>query len=152
MSGLAARSGKHVKESAGDKAGSGSSIPAELVSRGACPNSFAPRQTPASATATRREYLPPDSPGFSPIEPLWSQVKQALKSQSLRNAGQRLKAVRVAFASITQATVRGSFHTPDTLHNLWKGSTEGQRRVVFERLLAARPRWRGAAAAGSARL
>ena len=109
MSGLAARSGKHVKESAGDKAGSGSSIPAELVSRGACLDNFAPRQTPASATAARREYLPPYSPDFNPIEPLWSQVKQALKSQAPQNTGQRLKTVRVAFAPITQTDCQGFF-------------------------------------------
>jgi transposase len=57
----------------------------------------------------RLEYLPPYSPDFNPIEPLWSKVKQTLKSRAPRNERQLLKAARTAFAAITPTDCQGFF-------------------------------------------
>ena len=57
----------------------------------------------------RLEYLPPYSPDFNPIEPMWSKVKQGLKSRAPRNARQLLKAAGAAFANVTQADCQGFF-------------------------------------------
>jgi len=67
----------------------------------------------------RLEYLPPYSPDFNPIEPLWSKVKQGLRSRGPRNARQLHLAAGSAFAAVTPPTVKGSFCTPDTLYDLW---------------------------------
>lgn len=57
----------------------------------------------------RLEYLPPYSPDFNPIEPMWSKVKQAVKSHEPRNARQLLKAARAAFAAVTPTDCQGFF-------------------------------------------
>jgi transposase len=57
----------------------------------------------------RREYLPPYSPDFNPIEPMWSQVKQGLKSQEPRNARQLHRAAGAAFAAVTSTDCQGFF-------------------------------------------
>lgn len=57
----------------------------------------------------RLEYLPPYSPDFNPIEPMWSKVKQGLKSQEPRNARQLHKAAGAAFAAVTPANCQGFF-------------------------------------------
>ena len=57
----------------------------------------------------RLEYLPPYSPDFNPIEPMWSKVKQGLKSQEPRNARQLHKAAGVAFTAVTPADCQGFF-------------------------------------------
>jgi transposase len=57
----------------------------------------------------RLEYLPPYSPDFKPIEPMWSQVKQGLKSQEPRHARQLHKAAGAAFAAVTPADCQGFF-------------------------------------------
>jgi len=57
----------------------------------------------------RLEYLPPYSPDFNPIEPMWSKVKQAVKSHEPRNARQLLKAARAAFAAVTPNDCQGFF-------------------------------------------
>lgn len=61
------------------------------------------------AAGARLEYLPPYSPDFNPIEPMWSKVKQGLKSQEPRNDRQLLKAARIAFAAVTPADCQGFF-------------------------------------------
>jgi transposase len=61
------------------------------------------------AAGARLEYLPPYSPDFNPIEPMWSKVKQALKSRAPRNARQLLKAAGTAFATVTPADCQGFF-------------------------------------------
>jgi transposase len=61
------------------------------------------------STGARLEYLPPYSPDFNPIEPLWSKVKQGLKSRQPRNARQLHKAAGAAFAAVTPADCRGFF-------------------------------------------
>lgn len=57
----------------------------------------------------RLEYLPPYSPDFNPIEPMWSKVKQGLKSREPRNARQLHKAAGAAFAAVTPTDCRGFF-------------------------------------------
>ncbi|MFN0069778.1 MAG: IS630 family transposase [Limisphaerales bacterium] len=57
----------------------------------------------------RLEYLPPYSPDFNPIEPIWSKVKQGLKGREPRNARQLLAAARAAFAAVTPEDCRGFF-------------------------------------------
>lgn len=57
----------------------------------------------------RLEYLPPYSPDFNPIEPMWSKVKQGLKSRQPRNARQLHQAAGAAFATVTSADCQGFF-------------------------------------------
>jgi len=61
------------------------------------------------ATGARLEYLPPYSPDFNPIEPMWSKVKQKIKNREPRNARQLLKAASVAFAAVTPTDCHGFF-------------------------------------------
>ena len=61
------------------------------------------------ARGARLEYLPPYSPDFNPIEPMWSKVKQGLKSREPRNARQLDKATRAAFATVTPKDCEGFF-------------------------------------------
>jgi transposase len=64
------------------------------------------------AAGARLEYLPPYSPDFNPMEPMWSKVKQTLKSQQPRNERQLLKAAAAAFAAVSPEDCRGFFfHT-----------------------------------------
>ena len=57
----------------------------------------------------RLEYLPPYSPDFNPIEPMWSKVKQGLKSRAPRNARQLHQAAGAAFAAVTPTDCQGFF-------------------------------------------
>jgi transposase len=57
----------------------------------------------------RLEYLPPYSPDFNPIEPMWSKVKQGLKSREPRNARHLHKAAGAAFATVTPTDCQGFF-------------------------------------------
>lgn len=57
----------------------------------------------------RLEYLPPYSPDLNPIEPMWSKVKQHLRSQAPRTARQLHKAAGAAFAAVTAADCQGFF-------------------------------------------
>ncbi|HEX7577814.1 MAG TPA: IS630 family transposase [Verrucomicrobiae bacterium] len=57
----------------------------------------------------RLEYLPPYSPDFTPIENLWSKVKQGVKSQDPRNARRLFKAVGAAFDTVTPEDCHGFF-------------------------------------------
>jgi len=57
----------------------------------------------------RLEYLPPYSPDFNPIEPMWSKVKQELKSREPRNSRQLHQAAGAAFATVTPADCQGFF-------------------------------------------
>jgi transposase len=61
------------------------------------------------AAGARLEYLPPYSPDFTPIENLWSKVKQGVKSRAPRNGRQRFKAVGAAFDTVTPEDCRGFF-------------------------------------------
>ena len=62
-----------------------------------------------TGAGARLEYLPPYSPDFNPIEPMWSKVKQGLKSREPRNARQLFKAASAAFATVTPNDCQGFF-------------------------------------------
>jgi transposase len=70
------------------------------------------------STGARLLYLPPYSPDFSPIEPMWSKIKQKLRSIAARTVETLGEAVQDALATITAADCRGFFrHTGYTLQN-----------------------------------
>jgi len=61
------------------------------------------------AAGARLEYLPPYSPDLNPIEPMWSKVKQELKSREPRTAHQLFKAAGAAFTAVTPEDCQGFF-------------------------------------------
>jgi transposase len=61
------------------------------------------------AAGARLMYLPPYSPDFNPIEPMWSKIKQILRSHAPRTDEQLLGAARTAFQSISVADCKGFF-------------------------------------------
>ncbi len=61
------------------------------------------------AAGAQLEYLPPYSPDFNPIEPMWSKVKQGLKSRNPRTARQLLKAAGAPFDTVTPEDCQGFF-------------------------------------------
>jgi transposase len=67
------------------------------------------RQAIEAAGATLA-YLPPYSPDFNPIEPMWSKVKQSLRSTAARTFAALLDAIKAALASI-RATHCIGFYT-----------------------------------------
>ena len=61
------------------------------------------------ATGARLLYLPPYSPDFSPIEPMWSKIKQKLRSLAARTMETLGQAVQQALATVTETDCRGFF-------------------------------------------
>jgi transposase len=62
-------------------------------------------------------YLPPYSPDFSPIEPCWSKVKEAMRSISARTPQDLSQAAAKAFERVSSNDARGWFrHCGYTLH------------------------------------
>jgi transposase len=61
------------------------------------------------AVGTRLLYLPPYSPDFNPIEPMWSKIKQTLRSHAPRTEEDLLRATKTAFNSISAADCKGFF-------------------------------------------
>lgn len=61
------------------------------------------------AAGARLLYLPPYSPDFNPIEPMWSKVKQILRSHDPRSEQELLSAAKTAFQSISTADCKGFF-------------------------------------------
>jgi len=61
------------------------------------------------AVGARLLYLPPYSPDFNPIEPMWSKIKQILRSHAPRTDEQLLLAAHAAFDSISIADCKGFF-------------------------------------------
>lgn len=61
------------------------------------------------AAGARLEYLPPSSPDFNPIEPMWSKGKLGLKSREPRTARPLTKAAGAAFAAVTPEDCQGFF-------------------------------------------
>ena len=55
-------------------------------------------------------YLPPYSPDFNPIEPMWSKVKQSLRSAAARTFAALLDAIKAALASISATDCGGFFN------------------------------------------
>ena len=69
------------------------------------------------SAGARLLYLPPYSPDFSPIEPMWSKVKQSLRSLAARTVEILESAVTTALQSITASDCEGFFrHCGYTLH------------------------------------
>lgn len=58
-------------------------------------------QQAIEAAGGRLVYLPPYSPDFSPIEPIWSKLKHLLRSKAARDIPSLLQAIPEALASIT---------------------------------------------------
>jgi transposase len=54
-------------------------------------------------------YLPPYSPDFNPIEPMWSKIKQILRSHAPRTETQLLSAAKTAFQAISPMDCKGFF-------------------------------------------
>ena len=61
------------------------------------------------ATRARLLYLPPYSPDFNPIEPMWSKIKQVLRTHAARTENELLRAAKAAFNSISTADCKGFF-------------------------------------------
>lgn len=62
-------------------------------------------------------YLPPYSPDFSPIEPMWSKLKAALRSTAARTVSDLIAAIDAAFTTISTNDCFGYFrHCGYTLH------------------------------------
>ena len=61
------------------------------------------------AAGARLVYLPPYSPDFNPIEPMWSKVKQSLRSAAGRTFDALLAAINEALQSVTSTDCAGFF-------------------------------------------
>jgi len=61
------------------------------------------------AAGARLLYLPPYSPDFNPIEPMWSKIKQVLRSHAPRSEEELLQAAQTAFNAISTADCKGFF-------------------------------------------
>ena len=61
------------------------------------------------AAGARLLYLPPYSPDFNPIEPMWSKIKQILRSRAARTETELLLAAKVAFQAISTTDCKGFF-------------------------------------------
>ena len=61
------------------------------------------------AAGARLLYLPPYSPDFNPIEPMWSKIKQILRGHAPRTDKELLRAAKKAFPSISRADCKGFF-------------------------------------------
>lgn len=66
-------------------------------------------QEAIEARGARVRYLPPYSPDFNPIEPMWSKVKQHLRSAAARTHRCLVNAVGNALRSVTPDDCRGFF-------------------------------------------
>jgi len=54
-------------------------------------------------------FLPPYSPDFSPIENMWSKIKNTLRQLAPRTTGAFKKSIRIAFEGITETDLLGWF-------------------------------------------
>jgi transposase len=69
------------------------------------------------AAGCRVLYLPPYSPDYSPIEPMWSKVKQAVRSIAARTVDALTESVGTALGTVTAGDCHGYFrHCGYTLH------------------------------------
>lgn len=66
-------------------------------------------QAAIEATGATLVYLPPYSPDFNPIEPMWSKVKQSLRSAAARTFDDLLNAIKQALAAVTRDDCTGFF-------------------------------------------
>jgi transposase len=69
------------------------------------------------AARCRLVYLPPYSPDFSPIENIWSKVKQSLRTSAARVIPELGEAITAAMTAVTPADCHGCFEACGyTLH------------------------------------
>ena len=69
------------------------------------------------AAGCRLVYLPPYSPDLSPIEPMWSKLKQSLRTAARRTIDELTEAIGTAFSTISTGDCVGYFrHCGYTLH------------------------------------
>ena len=66
-------------------------------------------QEAIAAAGDTVRYLPPYSPDFNPIEPMWSKVKQHLRSAAARTSSRLVNAVGAAMRSVPPEACRGFF-------------------------------------------
>jgi transposase len=84
--------------------------PGDVVVMDNLPAHKSSRITSAVESAEARLiYLPPYSPDFNPIEPMWSKVKEALRSIGARTIDALGLAVNAAVSTVTAADCRGFF-------------------------------------------
>jgi transposase len=63
----------------------------------------------AGACGARVLWLPPYSPGYSPIEQMWSKVKEALRAAKARTHDALERALTVALELVSESDIRGWF-------------------------------------------
>jgi transposase len=73
------------------------------------PHKCAGVQEAIAAVGATVRYLPPYSPDFTPIEPMWSKVKQSLRSAAARTPDELLTAIGSALRGVTANDCRGLF-------------------------------------------
>ena len=61
------------------------------------------------ATGAQLLFLPPYSPDFSPIEPMWSKAKEMIRSAAARTIDTLTKAVGAAMEAVTPRDCHGYF-------------------------------------------
>jgi transposase len=73
------------------------------------PHKAAAAREAVEARGARVLLLPPYSPDYSPIEPMWSKVKQYLRSAGARDDGALVHAIGNALRDVTPQDVLGYF-------------------------------------------
>ena len=73
------------------------------------PHKVAAAREAVEARGARVLFLPPYSPDYSPIEPMWSKVKQSLRSAGAREDGAPIAAIGSGLRAVTPQDVRGYF-------------------------------------------
>ena len=73
------------------------------------PHKIAAAREAVEARGARVLFLPPYSPDYSPIEPMWSKVKQHLRSVGAREDGAPVRAIGDALRNVTPQDVLGYF-------------------------------------------
>jgi len=63
----------------------------------------------AAACGARVIWLPPYSPDYSPIEQMWSKVKEALRTAKARTRQELEKALAGALSLVSATDIRGWF-------------------------------------------
>jgi transposase len=73
------------------------------------PHKIAVARAVVESRGARVLFLPPYSPDYSPIEPMWSKVKQFLRSAGARDDRALIDAIGGALRNVTAEDVRGYF-------------------------------------------
>ena len=62
------------------------------------------------STGARVIFLPPYSPEFNPIEPMWSKLKHVLEFLEPRTFNEFKKAIKKAFSEVTESDLIGWYN------------------------------------------